>query len=91
MEFKITHNNKTSSFDTADEMYIFGLGIEYEVEKKHGVNIEEFVACIYKCHAYNCFNTPLKHFTKYMADWWEVTQKDDPRAVIESYYRLQDI
>ena len=91
MKFALIHNNKQYGFDTADELYIFGLAIELEMETKYNIDINKFVAFVNKCHMENCLHTPLKPFAKFIAKWHTELQERDPVFVVNKFYEIQDL
>lgn len=50
MKFKTIHNNSVYEFDTANQLYIFGIAIEFNVEQKLHVDLKTFIAFVNDCH-----------------------------------------
>ena len=89
MKFTITHNNKQYSFDTADELYIFGLGVELGVENQLNTDIETFVKTVREQHSRDCFNAPLRAFTKFIITWWDKTTDTDTFYIVNKFYEIK--
>lgn len=90
MKFTVIHNNKTFTFDSSDELYIFGLGIELDVERQLNTDIETFVKTVREHHRRDCFNAPLKQFTKFIFEWWDETVGRSEYFLIDRYYEFRD-
>lgn len=90
MKFTVIHNNKTYAFDSADELYIFGLGIELKVEQQLNTDIETFVRTVREHHGRDCFNAPLKPFIKFIFVWWDKTDEADKFYLVNKFYELLD-
>ncbi len=90
MKFTVTHNNKTFAFDTADELYIFGLGIELDIERKLNTDIGTFVKTVREHHRRDCFTAPLKDFTEFIITWWDKTTDPDEFYLVNKFYELRD-
>lgn len=86
MKFTVKHNGRNYVFDTADELYIFGLGIEIDVETKLQTNIIAFVDFIRQCHNEDCNNAPLKPFVAFIADWWKELRGRDKQFIVNNFY-----
>lgn len=89
MKYTVIHNNKTFTFDSSDELYIFGLGVELDVERQLNTDIETFVKTVREHHRRDCFNAQLKPFTKFMFIWWGDTEDRDEFYLVNKFYEIQ--
>lgn len=90
MKFTVTHNNKTFSFDTADELYIFGLAIELDVTTNLKIDITTFIKRVKQCYEEDCKNTPLKPFVLFITRWWNELHRRDIRFIVNNFYETQN-
>lgn len=90
MKFTVIHDNRTFTFDTADELYIFGLGIELDVETKLNTDILTFVNTVREQHSRDCFNAQLKPFTIFIMEWWNKLNYGDGFYLVNKFYEIQD-
>ena len=88
MKFTVVHNNKKYGFDTANELYIFGLGIELDVETKLQIDIIPFIKFIKRCHEEDCNNAPLKPFVTFIIEWWKELHQSDAQFIVNKFYEI---
>lgn len=94
MLFTVTHQDKKryhwSSFDNTDELYIFCLGVEMDIETKLETDIDTFVDFVMQCFEEDCRNAPLKSLVTFIADRWNEFQIRDTRFIINKFYEIKN-
>lgn len=90
MDFTVFHKGKTYCLNTADDLYIFGLGIEMNIEEKLQTDIITFVDFIRQCHKTDCCNAPLKPFTTFITDWWNELHNKDKLFIVNKFYEIKN-
>ena len=89
MKFTVIHNDNIYEFNTANELYIFGIAADLGIEEKLNTHLEAFVTFVTECHKEDCFNAPLEPFTLFIAEWWKELQGRDKQYIANKFYEIR--
>lgn len=93
MNFTVTHKGKRyhwGNFDNTNEVYIFCLGIEFDVETKLQTDMDTVIEFVMQCHNQDCNNAPLRPFVAFIVDWWNELRNRDKQYVVNKFYEIKN-
>ena len=87
VELTIKYKNKTYSFKSGSEVYIFHTGIYSEIDRKYSLKqLLEYTELVHDAYIGDDNRTPLGALADYAADNWKKAKNLSPYELLDKFY-----
>lgn len=88
IRIQIIYDDRIYEYEDGMSALLFEYAIQYKLDVEYGrAVIKKFIALVKACCHYDCHETPLLDFIRYVANYWEcLCDLENYSEVLDSYY-----